>query len=196
ATGPCPSNFAEKQQSTEPLAPGDLQEVEDLLGDDFDDEVQGQTMSSSEVEEDLEVTVAVNQDEKKLLLMKTLENPHIWYHTEFPHEEEAAGMTKEMKSMRDFGVFDEVDIDKVRVKLWNQLSPRSYTQQVEDKDETFASTPSFTTLPLLLTLAIAMGWHISMGDMSTAFLHALVNEDFYLRIFIRKDALCDLVEAS
>ena len=75
--------------------------------------------------QDLEVTVAVNQDEKKLLLMKTLENPHIWYHTEFPHEEEAAGMTKEMKSMRDFGVFDEVDIDKVRVKLWNQLSPRS-----------------------------------------------------------------------
>ncbi|OLP87730.1 hypothetical protein AK812_SmicGene31031 [Symbiodinium microadriaticum] len=214
ATGQGPSNFAEKQQSTEPLAPGDLQEVEDLLRDDFDDEaaeaipprddlsVQGQTMSSSEVEEvqgmasDLEVTVAVNQDEKKLLLMKTLENPHIWYHTEFPHEEEAAGMTKEMKSMRDFGVFDEVDIDKVRVKLWNQLSPRSYTQQVEDKDETFASTPSFTTLPLLLTLAIAMGWHISMGDMSTAFLHALVNEDFYLRIFIRKDALCEMVEAS
>ena len=38
ATGQGPSNFAEKQQSTEPLAPGDLQEVEDLLRDDFDDE--------------------------------------------------------------------------------------------------------------------------------------------------------------
>ena len=59
------------------------------------------------------VPVAVNQDEKELLLMKTLENPHIWYNTEFPREEESAGMTKEMKSMRDFGVFDEVDIDKV-----------------------------------------------------------------------------------
>ena len=104
--------------------------------------------------------VAVNQDEKELLLMKTLENPHIWYHTEFPREEESAGMTKEMKSMRGFGVFDEVDIDKVPrealesafstkwVKLRKpdgtvrcRIVARGYTQQVEDKDETFASTP-------------------------------------------------------
>ena len=45
--------------------------------------------------------VAVNQDEKEPLLMKTLENPHIWYHTEFPREEESAGMTKEMKTEVD-----------------------------------------------------------------------------------------------
>ena len=211
ATALDPSNFGEEQQqSNEPLAPSDLQEVKQALGDDFDDaaaeaieaippredlsdwesmsdgdnfeppsvtldqQVQGQTRSSSEAalpqplatrprleeasasptkrssetlpvgtskvqrmasvtfartpkrfrvcdfrisalttKQDLEVPVAVNQDEKELLLMKTLENPHIWYNTEFPHEEEAAGMTKEMKSMREFGVFDEVDIDEV-----------------------------------------------------------------------------------
>ena len=300
ATALDPSNFGEEQQqqqqqqqASEPLAPGDLQEVEQLLGDDFDDaaaeaipprddlsdwesmsegdnfeppsvtldqQVQGQTRSSSEAalpqplatrprleeasaspakrssetlpvgtskvqkmasvtfarttkrfrvcdfrisavttKQDLEVPVAVNQDEKELLLMKTLENPHIWYSTEFPHDEEAAGMTKEMKSMRDFGVFDEVDIDKVpREALESAISTkwvklrepdgtvrcrivaRGYTQQVEDKDETFASTPSLTTLRLLLTLAVAKGWHISIGDISTAFLHALVNEDFYV----------------
>ena len=53
-------------------------------------------VSAVTTKQDLEVPVAVNQDEKELydhLLMKTLENPHIWYDTEFPHEEEAAGMT-------------------------------------------------------------------------------------------------------
>ena len=68
-------------------------------------------VSAVTTKQDLEVPVAVNQDEKELLLMKTLENPYIWYDTEFPHEEEAAGMTKEMKSMRDFDVFDEVSVD-------------------------------------------------------------------------------------
>ena len=51
---------------------------------------------------------------------------------------------------------------------------------MEDKCETCASTPSLTALRLLLTLAIAKGWRISIGDISTAFLHALVNEDFYV----------------
>ena len=30
-----------------------------------------------------------NPDKKELLLMKALENPHVWYQTEFPREEEA-----------------------------------------------------------------------------------------------------------
>ena len=47
--------------------------------------------------------------------MKTLENPHIWYDTEFRRDEEAAGITKEMKFVRDFDVFDEVSVDKVNV---------------------------------------------------------------------------------
>ena len=70
-------------------------------------------------------------------------------------------MTKEMKSMRDFGVFDEVDIDNVPREAvesaismkWVKLRKpdgavrcltvaRGYMQQVEDKDEPFASTPS------------------------------------------------------
>ena len=80
-------------------------------------------ISAVTTKQDLQVPVAVNRDEKKLLLMKTPENPRIWDSTEFPREEESAGITKEMKSMRDFGVFDEVDIDKV--KLWSRMSPRS-----------------------------------------------------------------------
>ena len=36
----------------------------------------------------------VNQDESELLLLKTLESPHLWYDTEFPRKLELAGMTK------------------------------------------------------------------------------------------------------
>ena len=148
---------------------------------------------------DLEVPVAINQDEKELLLMKTLENPYLWYETEFPLVEEVEGMKKEMKSMTTFDVFEEVHykdipqalLDKVISTRWVKvrksdgtvrcrLVVRGYTQEVNDKDETFASTPSLTTLKLLLTLAVARGWHIAVGDISTAFLHAAVDDDFYV----------------
>ena len=49
---------------------------------------------------------------------------------------------------------------------------KGYKQVIEDKDDTFASTPSFTTLKLLLTVALAKRWYILGADVSTAFLHA------------------------
>ena len=156
-------------------------------------------IASVTTKHELEVPVHINQDEKELLLMKTLENPQLWQHSEFPEEEEKAAMTKEMKSMQHFGVFEEVDVDKVPAELldkaistrWvkvrktdgtlrTRLVVRGYTQEVADKDETFASTPSLTTLRLLLTLAVAKGWSVSTGDISTAFLHANVEGDFYV----------------
>ena len=51
--------------------------------------------------------------------MKALENPHIWYDTEFPHEVETARMTKEMKSMRAWDVFDEVSGDNASPEALN-----------------------------------------------------------------------------
>ena len=156
-------------------------------------------IASVTTKHELEVPVHINQDEKELLLMKTLENPQLWQHSEFPEKEEKAAMTKEMKSMQHFGVFEEVDVDKVPAELldkaistrWvkvrktdgtlrTRLVVRGYTQEVADKDETFASTPSLTTLRLLLTLAVAKGWSVSTGDISTAFLHANVEGDFYV----------------
>ena len=156
-------------------------------------------IASVTTKHELEVPVHINQDEKELLLMKTLENPQLWQQSEFPEKEEKAAMTKEMKSMQHFGVFEEVDVDKVPAELldkaistrWvkvrktdgtlrTRLVVRGYTQEVADKDETFASTPSLTTLRLLLTLAVAKGWSVSTGDISTAFLHANVEGDFYV----------------
>ena len=149
--------------------------------------------------EGLEVPVAVNQDEKELLLNKTLEDPQLWYETEFPRDEEVAGMQKEMRSMRDFDVFDEVDTKtlseetlskaistrwvKVRKsdgKVRCRIVVRGYTQEVNDRDEVFASTPSLTTLKLLLTLTSAFGWFVTTGDVSTAFLHAPMDTDIFV----------------
>ena len=55
-----------------------------------------------------------------------------------------------------------------------RLVCRGFDQVVDDPDQTFASTPSLTTLKLLLTLAVTFGWNVFTGDISTAFLHALI----------------------
>ena len=147
-----------------------------------------------------DVPVAVNEDEGELLLMKTFSDPFLWYETEFPHDLEIKGMQKEMKAMMDFGVFDEVEFQKMTedqlqsaistkwVKLRKpdgtvrcRLVVRGYDQVIDDPDDTFASTPSLTTLKLLLTLAVAWNWTVSTLDISTAFLHALVTgEDIFV----------------
>ena len=71
------------------------------------------TFESALTKQDLEVPVAVSQDEKELLLMKTLGNPHI-------REEEAAGMTKEMKSMRTLMSLMKLTLTRSRLKLWRR----------------------------------------------------------------------------
>ena len=55
---------------------------------------------------------------------------------------------------------------------------RGYDQEV-DPDDTYASTLSLITLTLLLSLAVAHGWHILAGDVSVAFLHALLTDEVF-----------------
>ena len=45
-----------------------------------------------------------------------------------------------------------------------------------DVDSIYASTPSLVTLRLLLVMALARSWEISLADISTAFLHATIEE--------------------
>ena len=157
-------------------------------------------ISSVETKHGLEVPVSVNQDEKELLLTKNLENPYLWYETEFPKELEVEGMRKEMKSMVNFDVFAEVPVTQLNQdQLSSAISSkwvktrkpdgsvrcrlvcRGFDQVVDDPDQTFASTPSLTTLKLLLTLAVTFGWNVFTGDISTAFLHALITgEDIFI----------------
>ena len=125
-----------------------------------------------------------------------LSEPVIWNVTrEFPEEAQRIGMNHEMKSMRDFNVYTEVPIDQcsqedidnaigVRwVKRWKtdvELRMRLVVQgcfqdsSSIDVDSIYASTPSLVTLRLLLVMALARSWEISLADISTAFLHAAI----------------------
>ena len=75
---------------------------------------------------------------------------------------------------------EEVDsaISMKWVKSWKgaevtcRLVARGFDQYIEDKDDTVASTPSLSTLKLLIALSIAMNLDVVVADVSTAFLHA------------------------
>ena len=100
-------------------------------------------------------------------------------------------MNKEMQSMLNFDVFEEVkmaeltpaQLETVISTRWGKtrksdgtcrcrIVERGYDQVVEDPDETYASTPCLLTLKTLLPLAVARGLHVTLADVSTAFLHA------------------------
>ena len=144
------------------------------------------------------VPVNVNMDHEELHQEIRLSEPVIWNVTrEFPEEAQRIGMNHEMKSMKDFNVYTEVPIDQcsqedidnaigVRwVKRWKtdiELRMRLVVQgcfqdsSSIDVDSIYASTPSLVTLRLLLVMALARSWEISLADISTAFLHAAIEE--------------------
>ena len=100
------------------------------------------------------------------------------------------GMKHEVEHMKKQGVYSEVNIndltpeqqatiiesrwvlrdkgDKVRARI----VAKGYTEQIEDADKIYASTPIFSTLRILLTMAMAKQWTVKAGDISVAFLHA------------------------
>eukprot|EP00439_Symbiodinium_sp_Y106_P005086 s6380_g1.t1 len=147
------------------------------------------------------IDVDVNAEEGELDQEMRLSEPLLW-ESEFPPEAaERRGMMKEMDSMRNFEVYDEVKVDDCtqeqidgaldcrRVKVWkseDELRCRAVVrgcfQNVEksEEDNLFASTPSLVTMRLLLCMALARNWGITMGDVSTAFLHALMNEEVFV----------------
>eukprot|EP00439_Symbiodinium_sp_Y106_P041349 s1009_g5.t1 len=102
-------------------------------------------------------------------------------------------MMKEMNSMKEFDVYDEVlvkdcteeqvneALDCRWVKVWKneidlrcRVVVRGCFQSVEknEEDNLFASTPSLVTMRLLLCMAMSRNWGMTLGDVSTAFLHA------------------------
>ena len=104
-------------------------------------------------------------------------------------------MIKEMNSMKDFDVYDEVLVkdctdEQVRwVKVWKnetdlrcRVVGRGYFQNVEKnkEDNLFASTPSLVTMRLLLCMTMSRNWGITLGDVSTAFLHAAMSGKVYV----------------
>ena len=146
------------------------------------------------------IDVEVNAEEGELDQEMRLSEPLLW-ESEFPPEAERKGMMKEMDSMKNFEVYDEVKVDECTqeqidgaldcrwVKVWKsedelrcRVVVRGCFQNAEksEEDNLFASTPSLVTMRLLLRMALARNWGITMDDVSTAFLHALMSEEVFV----------------
>ena len=54
-------------------------------------------------------------------------------------------------------------------------------QDMPDKDDVYASTPLLTSLKILLTIGLLKGHRMVFADVSTAFLHAPITEEVFVR---------------
>ena len=146
------------------------------------------------------IDVEVNAEEGEIEQEMRLAEPLLW-ESGFPPAAEKKGMMKEMNSMKEFDVYDEVlvkdcteeqvneALDCRWVKVWKNETDlrcrvvlRGCFQNVEknEEDNLFASTPSLVTMRLLLCMAMSRNWAITLGDVSTAFLHALMSGEVYV----------------
>ncbi|MCP4192560.1 MAG: hypothetical protein GY768_18250, partial [Planctomycetaceae bacterium] len=118
---------------------------------------------------------------------------------DFDPQELSEAMKKEMQSIENFDVKEDVAISQVDdsiirsamtlrwVHVWkgfvrSRLVVQGFRQEITDLDDTYASTPIMPILRVLLTMALSKGWSIQLCDVSTAFLHADLQseEDIYV----------------
>ena len=118
--------------------------------------------------------------------------PIIRDHQGFDPEKLKKGMMKEMTSMINQGVFQEITVDQATPEELDNIIGSTwvhrdkgeevrcrivglgYDENIKDEDDIYASTPLFSILGVILAIALAMNWMINVGDNSTAFLHAFV----------------------
>ncbi len=65
----------------------------------------------------------------------------------------------------------------------SRLVVQGCQQALDTTADIFAASPSLTTLMTLISIAVAKDWTMSTGDVSTAFLHADLTEEVYVRPF-------------
>ena len=138
--------------------------------------------------EECELQVHVNEVTEEQAYVDYEEEEIIDFEENITNKQAETADLKELGSIADFEVYDEVpdtgqkrentrfvrkrksaDLVKSRLVV-TQLKAK--TKHVYDRDELYASTPSFCILRLLLIMALAMGLCIFTCDVSTAFLHA------------------------
>ena len=59
----------------------------------------------------------------------------------------------------------------------SRLCVRGFKQNIEDMDDTYASTPVLCILKVLIVHALSRQWGIFTYDVTTAFLHAQLNPE-------------------
>ena len=138
------------------------------------------------------VTTATCEDPSEAKVEQRLLEPIIKDHQGFDPIKMKKGMMKEMSSMVNQGVFEEITREQATPEeLQNIIGSKwvhrekgdevrcrivglGYDENIKDEDDIYASTPLFAILRVILAIALAKDWLIKVGDISTAFLHALV----------------------
>ena len=109
----------------------------------------------------------------------------------------AAGMVKERASFAAQQAYEEKPEEeaagqKVISSRWvlvqkteTEVRARLVAREINDgsKQDTFAATPSWVGLMVVIYMALLMCWSLKPGDVSGAFLHALIPQDE--RVWIR-----------
>ncbi|CAK9020327.1 unnamed protein product [Durusdinium trenchii] len=163
------------------------------------------TVASVTTKHGLDVPIEPNVDREEELQALRAADPVLWYDTEFDREQEIAGMNKEMTSIKNFEVYEEVLTSEcTSEQLQNAISTkwvkrpkggevkcrvcvRGFDQEV-DPDDTYASTPSLITLRLLLTLAIAFDCFVIAGIVAIKKVAGTLNTSDVMTKYITKEA--------
>ena len=138
----------------------------------------------------LQVSAEINEEEDMRLTDPLFGHQLL---TDWPADKLHVGMQKEMDSMKSFGVHEETTADQLTaaelkgviktrwVLVWKgedvkaRLVAKGYTQDVTNVD-TYASTPLLCSFKILLLMALSRKWKVLFGDVSTAFLHAKLQD--------------------
>ena len=158
---------------------------------------RGETMTATSCEDEQEA------ETERILLEPTV------YCTESLDKKTIKGTKYEIEHLLSSGVYSEVNINDLRPeqqatiiesrlvlrneedKIRARIEDKGYTEQIEDADTIYASTPIFCILRILLTLAMAAMIHsvrnIKAGDTSVAFLQSLAAISKLVQKAMRKE---------
>ena len=129
-----------------------------------------------------------NEDEQEIKTEKILLEAWVNNTEGLDKEQTIEEMKQEIKAMKAQGVYTEVHSSQLspeqRKKIiksrWvlrqkgntvrARIIAKGYTEEINDNQDIFASTPIFCVLRMPLVLALCNGWICLTGDISTAFL--------------------------
>ena len=156
---------------------------------------------SSVVTVDGNVSVSRNEDTKEITEELKLVEPHLDYvERKFTEQEVIDGIETEIRSMKNFDVYDEIpiencsqeDIDnalnctwikqrKTATRVECRLCVEDCAQETTNQDDVSISTTTLVTLRVLLLITLSRCWNATACNISTAFLHAPMTERILIR---------------